>query len=95
LGIPLPKSVSGNESVYQVTMASNSGMASDPAMGGGQQGNYGAVPPRSMRGEPRKTISPFIAEFLGTFVFVFAVGCSIITGDSSWNATGMRVHCWS
>jgi len=70
-------------------MASNSGMASDPAMGGGQQGNYGAMPPRSMRGEPRKTISPFIAEFLGTFVFVFAVGCSIITGDSSWNATGV------
>lgn len=55
--------------------------------------DYGTAPPRqSMQAskvDPRMCAAPYIAEFVGTFALVFAVGCCIITGNPSWNATGV------
>jgi len=36
-----------------------------------------------------ESLAPYIAEFVGTFILVFTVGCCSITGSGIWNATAI------
>jgi len=36
-----------------------------------------------------KAIAPLVAEFVGTFMLVFAVGCAKLSGDATWIPTGI------
>jgi len=36
-----------------------------------------------------ESLAPYIAEFVGTFILVFTVGCCSITGSGTWNATAI------
>jgi len=46
----------------------------------------------SVKDEPEGCMelsSPYVAEFVGTFLIVFTMGCCSICGDPMWNPTGM------
>lgn len=48
---------------------------------------YGAVPRTP---EPKvRFISPYVSEFVGTFLLVFTVGCVSAVGDPAWRATAV------
>jgi len=34
-------------------------------------------------------VAKYIAEFVGTYLLVFTVGCNVISGDPTWNATSI------
>lgn len=36
-----------------------------------------------------KAIAPLVGEFVGTFILVFAIGCTKLSGDPTWNPTGI------
>jgi len=48
---------------------------------------YGAIPKSP---EPKvRFISPYVSEFVGTFLLVFTVGCVAAVGDPAWRATAV------
>jgi len=34
-------------------------------------------------------VARYLAEFVGTYLLVFTVGCNVISGDPTWNATSI------
>lgn len=45
-----------------------------------------------LKDEPQgflENIAPYVAEFMGTFLIVFTMGCCAICGDKLWNPTGI------
>lgn len=62
-------------------------------MPGMQADHYGAVyAPRYEEHDVKTTLetaAPYVAEFLGTFFFVFTVKVCCVAGDSTWNPTAI------
>jgi len=38
---------------------------------------------------PLEIIAPYVAEFVGTFLLVFTIGCCTVAGSAMWNATAI------
>jgi len=40
------------------------------------------------RGEP-SSLAKYVAEFIGTFMLIFSVGCNVLVGDKTWGVTSI------